>query len=152
MLPDFVPSVKSHGNSKQDTPFHPTWPSMKQEIAKCELSSPKHTVATLSANVGGVLKASAPGQLPRNEKQVSYFKPKVKRDSIPGICRDAAADDLFVMMQKAAYTDDSGTKFVRAVNAAPEPAIVLATDRQLNDARFCTSSFEFSPLTVDPTF
>ena len=29
----------------------------------------------------------------------------------------------------------------------------MATDRQLKDlARFCTASFEYSPLTVDPTF
>ena len=39
------------------------------------------------------------------------------------------------------------------MNAAPEPAIVLTTDRQLKDvARFCMSYFEFSPLIVDPTF
>ena len=39
------------------------------------------------------------------------------------------------------------------MNAAPEPAVVVATEHQLQDlARFCTSSFEFSILTVDPTF
>ena len=66
--------------------------------------------------------------------------------------RDAAADDLFVIMQKA-LTEDPSKKFIRAINAAPEPAIVVATDRQLHNlSRFCTESFEFSPLTVDPTF
>ena len=55
-------------------------------------------------------------------------------------------------MQQA-FSEDPHLRFVRAVNAAPEPAIVVATDAQLNDlTRFCTSSFEFSPLTVDPTF
>ena len=34
----------------------------------------------------------------------------------------------------------------------PEPAVVVATDRQLDDVRFCTASTEFSILTVDPTF
>lgn len=77
---------------------------------------------------------------------------KGKHRSLPGISRDAAADDLFIMMQKA-YTEDPANKFVRAVNAAPEPAVVVTTDRQLHDiARFCTSPLEFSPLTLDPTF
>lgn len=72
--------------------------------------------------------------------------------AFPGTSRDAAADELFLVMQKA-YTEDPSQKFVRAVNAAPEPAVVCATDRQLCDlTRFCTTAFEFCPLTVDPTF
>ena len=51
------------------------------------------------------------------------------------------------------YTEDNSRKFVHVVNAAPEPAVVVATKLQLQDlARFCTSSFEFSILTVEPTF
>lgn len=70
----------------------------------------------------------------------------------PGVSRDVATNDLFMIMQKA-YTEDPMKKFVRAVNAAPEPAVVVSTDHQLQDlARFCTNTFEFSPLTVDPTF
>ena len=101
--------------------------------------------------------ASAPGQLPRDEKQVTNFKSKMlirsRVSTFPeGMTRDAAADDLFVIMQKA-YTEDPSNRFVRAVNAAPEPAIVVASDRQLHDiSQFCTEAFEFSPLTIDPTF
>ena len=82
--------------------------------------------------------------------QVVNFKKKVKYSSN---CTSSIADDeLFVVMQRA-YSDDPAHKFIRAVNAAPEPAIVVATASQLNDlARFCTSSFESSVLTVDPTF
>lgn len=55
-------------------------------------------------------------------------------------------------MQRA-YTEDPENIFIRAVNAAPEPAIVLVKEQQLNDlVRFCTSPSEFSVLTVDPTF
>ena len=69
-----------------------------------------------------------------------------------GMSCDAAADSHYVVMQQA-FTEDPSKKFVRAVNAAPEPAVVVTTDSQLNDlAHFCTSSFEFSVLTVDPTF
>ena len=156
--PGFIPFVKSHGNSKRGVPFHPTWSSTKKQIRdKCAVDGPKSVVATLSAQVGGVLQASAPGQLPRDEKQVTNFRSRVSTEQRlsncpPGISRDVAADDLFMIMQKA-FTEDPSKKFVRAVNAAPEPAVVVSTDRQLQDlARFCTNTFEFSPLTIDPTF
>ena len=110
----------------------------------------------VSAKAGGVLKASAPGQLPQNEKQISNFKTKLavqsRASAFPHLSLDAAADDLFVVMQQA-YTEDASKKFVRAVYAAPEPAVVVATELQLQDlAHFCTSLFELSILTVDPTF
>ena len=113
-------------------------------------------MSSISNATGGIIKASAPGTLPRDEKQISNFKGKERVNSrilpVVGMSRDAAADNLFVVMQQA-FTGDPSKKFVRAVNAAPEPAVVVATDSQLNDlARFCTSSFEFSVLTVDPTF
>ena len=75
--PGFVPTVKSHGNSKKGTPFHPTWFSTKQQLkGKCGTQGPKSVVASLSAAAGGILEASAPGQLPRGEKQVVNFKSK----------------------------------------------------------------------------
>ena len=94
-------------------------------------------MASLSASVGGVLQASAPGKLPRDEKQITNYKSRVLAEqrvsSCPhGTTRDVAADDLFMIMQKA-FTEDPSKKFVRAVNAAPEPAVVLSTERQLQD-------------------
>ena len=112
-------------------------------------------MSSISNATGEIIKASAPGTLPRGEKQISNFKGKehVNLRILPvvGMSRDAAADNLFVVMQQA-FTEDPSKKFVRSVNAAPEPAVVVATDSQLNDLdRFCTS-FEFSVLTLDPTF
>ena len=100
-----------------------------------------------------MLLADVPGLLPRSEKQVSNFKTKLAHASIcPTVSRDAAADNLFRVMQQA-YCKDSRQKFVRSVNAAPEPAIVVSTDLQLQDlTRFCTLANVYSPLTVDPTF
>lgn len=144
---------KCHGNSKSGTPFHPVKQRIKEE---CGGVGPKRVVATLSAEAGGVIDATAPGQLPRDEKQVTNFRAKVSLDtrlsSLPGTSsRDVAADDLFIIIQKA-FTEDPSRKFIRAVNAAPAPARVVSTDRQLLDlARFCTGP-EFCPLTVDPTF
>ena len=153
----FTPTLKKHGNSKGDVPFHPTWLSTKLKIKEeCVAHGPKSTIADVSAKAGGVLKASAPGQLPRNEKQISNFKAKLavqsRASAFPHLSLDAAADDLFIVMQQA-YTEDASKKFVRALNAPPKPAVVVATEHQLQDlARFCTSSFEFSILTADPTF
>jgi len=83
-----------------------------------------------------VLQASAPGQLPRKEKQVTNFKAKSvvqsRASRFPQLSLDAAADDLFVVMQQV-YTEDTSKKFVRAVNTAPEPAIVVATESQLQN-------------------
>lgn len=41
---------------------------------------------------------------------------------VEDISHDAAADNLFVVMQQA-FTEDPSKKFVRAVNAAPEPVV-----------------------------
>ena len=70
-----------------------------------------------------------------------------------GEIKDAAADNLFVVMQRA-HTEDPSVQFVRGIRTAPDPAIVLAYDFQLSDmVRFCTSSAaEFCVLTIDPTF
>ena len=115
--PGFVPFVKSHGNSKRGVPFHPTWSSTKKQIRdKCAVDGPKSVVATLSARVGGVLQACAPGQLPRDEKQITNFRSRVSTEQRlsncpPGISCDIAADNLFIIMQKA-FTEDPSKKFV----------------------------------------
>ena len=55
-------------------------------------------------------------------------------------------------MQRA-YSEDPGSKFIRSICAAPDPAIVLAEDHQIADlVRFCTSGIKFGILAVDPTF
>ena len=55
-------------------------------------------------------------------------------------------------MQSAKVEDKVG-KFVRETRPSPEPAFVLARDRQLDDlVRFCTIPEGSSVLTADPTF
>ncbi len=52
-----------------------------------------------------------------------------------------------------AQMEDSGNKFARNIKAYPNPAILVASDRQLNDvARFRCDPFESCVLTIDPTF
>ena len=53
-------------------------------------------------------------------------------------------------MMKSAKLDDSLGQFVHETRPSPEPAFILARDRQLNDlVRFCAAP---DILTVDPTF
>ena len=55
------------------------------------------------------------------------------------------------MMQKA----KTGDSYIRDVKATPDPAIVVASDRQLDDlVRICgtLNTSETSIMTVDPTF
>lgn len=150
--PAFIPKLASHGNAKDKKLFYPTWPSTMDRIKEeCIEHGPKATVEHLSTEVGGVTGASAPGELPRNEKQVTNLKKQVKLKG--QVCGPSGeVDELFVIMQRA-YTEDPRSKFIRSIRAAPDPAIVIAEDCQITDLeRFCTSSSEFGILTVDPTF
>lgn len=114
--------------------------------SKSTNKGPREVVEGVSRQVGGILGATAPGQLPRDEKQISNIK-----KSKPSMVEDVA-DEVFVVMQRA-YAQDTMNNFIRDIKTAPEPAIVLASDQQIADLqRFCTSSQDFGVLTVDPTF
>lgn len=152
--PSFVPTIASHGNSKDKKPFFPTWPSTRDLVkSQCLKMGPKDTIQHVTEEVGGVLQAIGPGQLPRSERQVTNI---IRREKLKSRCANSSneADDLFVIMQRA-HSEDSSAQFIRAIRAAPDPAIVLADNNQLNDmVRFCTSSVtgSFCILTIDPTF
>ena len=121
MSAGFIPTLSSHGTAKVPKRFHPTWPSTLNRI-KIESfnKEPKAIVEQVSSDVGGILGASAPGELPHNEVQVSNQKRKAK---ISGALASTAADELFAIMQQA-HTQDPGHKFVRDIKTAPEPAII----------------------------
>lgn len=62
------------------------------------------------------------------------------------------ANELYTVMLQA-HLEDMDKKYAQDIKTYPEPAILLANDRQLNDlARFCCDGFEFCVLTVNPTF
>ena len=135
---------------KEIKPFHPTLPSTIDKIKeKCGSKGPQEILNLLSYDVGGICGSTEPGQLPRHVKQIRNFKSNTKK------CLSnttVAADHIFSIMQEA-YTQDPGNAFIRDIKTAPDPAIILANDRQLKDLiRFCTSPSHFGILTVDPTF
>ena len=123
----FVPKLASHGNSKSKIPFHPTWPSTMEHVKKeCAQLGPKAVIQQVSEEVGGVCGASAPGELPRNEKQVTNTRKRMKL-SIGGQGPSGEVDELFVVMQRA-YSEDPQSKFIRAIRTSPDAAVVLAED------------------------
>jgi hypothetical protein len=140
-----TPKVTPHGNSHANVPFHPTWPSAMANIKKeAQKHGPKETVSSVSKMGGGMMSASCAGQLPRNEHQVSNIRHAKKKAH--------ADDELFIAMTEC-KSKDITARFVRDVKAAPEPALVLCKDEQLDDVvRFATNSEEFCVVTVDPTF
>jgi len=147
--------VSLHGNDKTIKPFYPTLPSTKAEIESQSVSrGPKQVVATVSRKHGGVQHASSPCELLRNERQVSYIHTRKKASRVPslGDAIDPLADQVFAMMQSAKLSDSLGL-FVRETRPSPEPAFILAHDRQLDGlVRFCAIANGFSVLSVDPTF
>ena len=147
----FTPTIVPHGNSKSGTSYYATLPGMSAHIKEeCKHSGPKHTVARVSASKGGIVCASYPGELPRNDQQVSNFKGKKIFTSNEKTIADG--DALYTVMFRA-QMDDSGNKFARDIKAYPNPTILLASDRQSNYVgRFCCDSFESCVLTIDPTF
>lgn len=75
MPPGSSPVVVSHGNSKSMEPYFPTLPSTSEDIKrKCAGCGPKEVISSIDSCVGGIVHASYPGELPRNEQQLSNFK------------------------------------------------------------------------------
>ena len=127
-------------------PPTPTWPSTMEHVKEeCAQLGPKVVIQQVSEEVGGVCGAYVPGELPRNEKQVT----NTRKLSIGGQGPSGEVDELFVVMQRA-YSEDPQSKFIRAIRTSPDAAVVLAEIKDIE--RFCTSSTDFGILAVDPTF
>lgn len=143
--------VTPHGNSKSTTPFYPTFPSTRKQITnQCSFQGPKNVLRLVSEKMGGITAAKSPCELPRNERQVMYARGT--SSSQTKSYTDPHCDEIFAIMQSAKLEDKYG-KFVRETRPSPEPAFVVARDRQLDDlVRFCTIPEGFSILTADPTF
>ena len=116
-----------------------------------ESRAPKDAVSTIYKKQGGLMGATSIGELPRNRHQISNIRSKTSASS--SICSAKGLKDPLYMVMEQSKLCESGDKFVRVVNACPEPMCVLATDQQLNDlVRFSTNPSQFSIVSIDPTF
>ena len=97
----YVPVVLPHGNSKSNKPFFPTWSStMKMIKTEAQHNHPKEVMASVTAKVGGVMSANAPGKLPRGERQIINTKCVLKfsNDEMDVLCsRQKQVIRMFVM-------------------------------------------------------
>ena len=101
-------------------------------------------------NKGGVANAHSAGELPRNRKQVDNLKysSKLQCESKDTSYQN---DDLVHVMQMCKDSYATEKVFIRAVEVAPEPMCVLATNQQLIDMeRFCIG-VEDSVTSIDST-
>ena len=71
---------------------------------------PRGVMEGISRQVGGILGATAPGQLPRDEKQISNVKRRTQQGTM-----DSMGDELFVVMQRAYCAQDTMNKFIRDI-------------------------------------
>ena len=124
--------VKPHGNSKINLPFIRTYKSTKAKLS-AQLSRDIHsnnakTYFSVSNDIGGIKVAQAPGQLPRNLRQVKYVK-ETLRDDI----KDPLYDITTYMKE------NREDKFIRTYSLDDaSPKVVLFTDGQLDDlVNFC---------------
>ena len=100
---------------------------------------------------GGIQNVRSGSELPRNVQQTHYLQKKQEVKNEPITLPNT--DTLAAIMQQCKATSAGPHAYIRAVQAAPEPVCVLATDQHICDlVRFCTNSSKFSVLTVNPTF
>ena len=105
----------------------------------------------MERSAGGIIETTYPGEVPRNEQQISNFKRHVPKSTGQSLSQQAESNEMYSIMLQA-HMEGTNEKFIRDVKAYPEPAIVLASDQQLVDVeRFCCKS-PFCVLTIDPTF
>ena len=139
--------IAPHGNSCYGQPYVRTMPSVMSKLKKEALEkTPKRALQFVSCEAGGIMEARSAGALPRSRQQVKDARRKVtnKQDF----------DPLYAVMHMCKEGEGTrGDAFVRMVNAAPFPMMLIAFDYSLDDlVRFCTPPQNFSILGVDPTF
>ena len=112
-----LPNVP-HKNSKNSTPYKRTKPSTLQrvrEIAKEQ--KPKNVIELIDDEVGGVEEADSLSALTRDNQQVRNTQRNLFADK---------KDEFAAILERCKLNHEEG--FIRSIQAAPEPACVLATD------------------------
>jgi hypothetical protein len=137
-----------HGNSKgKGSSYYRMKHSTKVNVMEAaKKMKPREAYHKLFKESGGIEGCQSVGDAPKNFKQISNVRYKLS-DPIPH------KDSLYEVMKRCVEEQSRSEPFIRCVQAAPEPACVLASEYQLNDiVRFCTNQEQFSVLGVDPTF
>ena len=138
--------IAPHGNSKAGESYVRTMPSVIDKLkSTAAKKTAKRALTFVAQEAGGITTAHCASALPRGRQQVD----DIRRGSLSN------SDPLYSMMVmcKESEGKNAPEAFVRIVNAAPFPMMVLAFDWTLDDlVRFCTNASEFCVLGFDPTF
>ena len=113
----------------------------------CQQKSSISTMEVVDKDVGDIVGQSSSSSRLRNLRQITNARRTLKLET-------GSKGQLAETMEMCKVGIGlNGKRFVRCVQAAPEPMCVLATDRQLDEiVRNCTDSTNFVPIGVDPTF
>jgi hypothetical protein len=126
-------------------------PSTMQRMKDLSKSmAPVETMETIDNEVGGLIGQSSSGSRLRNLTQVYSARRKLNLNSAVNHAGAQLAD----IMEMCKTGHDAGIeKFVRYVQAAPEPMCILASERQLDEMVCkCCDESQFVCVGVDPTF
>lgn len=151
--------VGAHGNSKGNKrPFNRTLTSTLAELKqKVKVLGSGEGNRRINASVGGSLKSRSAGELVRNKKQAynakQLSKSARKDNEFTGDLRRGVDPYASVMLKCNRTAGKKQQAFVRKVELAPEPRIVLATELQLDLLeKFSTNPSHFAVVAADPTF
>lgn len=149
------PIVKSsHGNSKGKSPYKRTMPSTLGHMKDlCKTTAPVEILEAIDDEVGDIIGQSSSSSHLHNLTQVYSAQRKLKLEGNPVTSKSNVAQLADTMEMCESGHDAGNEKFVRCVQAAPEPMCILASDRQLDEmVRNFTDESQFFCLGVDPTF
>ena len=139
--------IAPHGNARYGQSYVRTMPSVMCKLKKeAKKKTPRRALQFVSHEAGGIMEATSAGALPRSRQQV--------KDIRRNFTSKQDYDPLYSVMYMCKEGQGAGgDNFIRMVNAAPFPMMLIAFDYTLDDlVRFCTSPTCFSILGVDPTF
>ena len=82
----------------------------------CVSSGPKEVASNIEISVGGILEATYPGQLLRNEQQISNFKRHTPVSTGQKLSCQSKSNELYSIMLQA-HLDEGSKNFIRDVKA-----------------------------------
>ena len=141
--------IESHGSCKDPKAkaYKRTQKSILQALKEeLNTSKPRQAIDKLSENPAGIFGVARSSALPRNVQQEYSVKQRLKKAAV--------SDPRYALVLQCKEEDKAKeTAYVRKVEAAPEPAAVLAFNWKMKDiAKFCTNPKQFFVFQVDPTF
>ena len=138
-----------HGNAKKsERCYYRSKPStlvaIKEKVKARK--GPSQVYDEVFEDAGGIIAFTSHGDLPKSRQQVTDVKRSLKSHK--------DKDQIAELIKMSRVEANDSAPFIRRVQVSPEPACLLANNRQLNDVvRFCTAHF-LPPqiLCIDTTF